>query len=81
VGIVSEPGVPGRHYRVRTKNELSLYDDPDTWVRETPERPGSWWPEWCRWLEQQSGPMEVPSASVTSRAALCAAPGSYVRAP
>jgi polyhydroxyalkanoate synthase len=81
VGIVSEPGVPRRHYRVRTTIELGLYSDPDTWVRETPERPGSWWPEWCRWLSEHSGPADVPSAKVTSKTALSDAPGTYVLQP
>jgi polyhydroxyalkanoate synthase len=79
VGIVSEPGVPGRHYRVRTTAELSLYADPDTWVSETAEKPGSWWPEWCRWLKGHSGE-PVPVATVLNEAAsLGAAPGTYVR--
>ena len=78
VGIVSEPGVPGRHYRVRTTAEQGLYADPETWVRETPERPGSWWPELCRWLEERSSPMEPVSEALTKAAALGAAPGTYV---
>jgi poly[(R)-3-hydroxyalkanoate] polymerase subunit PhaC len=79
VGIVSEPGVPGRHYRVRTKSELGRYADPDTWVRETGEKPGSWWPEWFGWLAQRSGPAQGVSALVTEPPSLGAAPGSYVR--
>jgi polyhydroxyalkanoate synthase len=78
VGIVSELGVPGRHYRVRTTAELGLYADPDTWARETPERPGSWWPELGRWLEERSGPLEPVSAALTKAASLGTAPGSYV---
>jgi poly[(R)-3-hydroxyalkanoate] polymerase subunit PhaC len=80
-GIVSEPGVPRRHFRVRTSTELGLYADPETWVRETAERQGSWWPELCRWLQGHSGPMEVSSSSVTSNATLGDAPGSYVLQP
>jgi len=79
VGIVSEPGVPGRHYRVRTTIELGLYADPDTWMRETPEKPGSWWPEWCRWLAQRSGRKEEVPPAADEHAALCDAPGTYVR--
>jgi polyhydroxyalkanoate synthase len=79
VGIVSEPGVPGRHYRVRTTAELGLYSDPDTWVQETAEKPGSWWPEWCRWLAQRSGPLQQPvEPDRAAPAGLCDAPGTYV---
>jgi poly[(R)-3-hydroxyalkanoate] polymerase subunit PhaC len=79
VGIVSEPGVPGRHYRVRTKAELGLYADPDTWVRETSVKPGSWWAEWFGWLAQRSSPAQNVSALVTQTPSLGTAPGIYVR--
>jgi poly[(R)-3-hydroxyalkanoate] polymerase subunit PhaC len=79
VGIVSEPGVPGRHYRVRTKSELGRYADPDSWVRETGVKPGSWWPEWFGWLAQRSGPAQKVSSLVTEPPSLAAAPGTYVR--
>jgi polyhydroxyalkanoate synthase len=78
VGIVSEPGVPGRHYRVRTKAELALYADPDTWVHETGVKPGSWWPEWFGWLSQRSDKMEPVDAARIPDASLANAPGSYV---
>jgi polyhydroxyalkanoate synthase len=78
VGIVSEPGVPGRHYRVRTKAEPGIYADPDTWVRETAVKPGSWWPEWCGWLSQHSGEMTSVDEARAAPAALGNAPGTYV---
>ena len=78
VGIVSEPGVPGRRYRVRTKADLELYADPDTWVRETAARPGSWWPEWFGWLAEHSGAMQPVDAACAAPASLGNAPGTYV---
>ncbi len=78
VGIVSEPGVPGRHYRVRTTAELGLYADPDSWVRETAVKPGSWWPELCRWLTERSGALQPVDAARKEPAGLCDAPGTYV---
>ncbi len=78
VGIVSAPGVPGRHYRVRTKPEISPYADPDTWVSETPEKQGSWWPALFGWLAAHSGPMQPVDAARATPTALCDAPGAYV---
>ena len=79
VGIVSAPGVPGRHYRVRTTPEISTYADPDTWVSETPEKPGSWWPALFGWLAAHSGPMQPIDAARATPEGLCNAPGIYVR--
>ena len=76
-GIVSEPGHAHRHYRVRTKSELALYADPETWQQETQERPGSWWPEWSRWLAERSGLMQ-PARSTATNPDLGDAPGHYV---
>ncbi|MGF1626595.1 MAG: PHA/PHB synthase family protein, partial [Alphaproteobacteria bacterium] len=28
---------------------------PDTWLRNAKEVPGSWWPEWQRWIEKHAG--------------------------
>jgi polyhydroxyalkanoate synthase len=78
VGIVSEPGVAGRRYRVRTTAELGLYSDPDTWLHETAVKTGSWWPEWCRWLGEHSGPAESLSPARSAPASICDAPGTYV---
>lgn len=76
-GIVSEPGHPRRHYRVRTKSELALYSDPETWVADTPERPGSWWTEWSHWLSERSGPLRA-ARSTDTELNLGPAPGRYV---
>ena len=80
-GIVSEPGRPGRHYRVHTKAELGPYADPDTWLKQTAVQDGSWWPEWCSWLAARSGPMGSAAAAGTDmqgKRSLGDAPGTYV---
>ena len=59
-GIVSEPGHAGRRYRVATKHAGEIYVDPDTWRAETPERDGSWWPEWQGWLAAHSSGRRAP---------------------
>jgi polyhydroxyalkanoate synthase len=80
-GVVPPPGVSGLHYRMRSKSDLESYVDPGTWLGETPERAGSWWPAWSEWLKERSGPA-VPAVPVGNAAhpALAAAPGLYVLA-
>ena len=81
-GIVSEPGHPGRSYRVMTKRRDDRYVDPDAWLALAPRLEGSWWPEWERWLEAHSGALAPPprmGAPDAGYPALADAPGSYVR--
>jgi len=80
-GIVSEPGHPDRHYRVATKRSTAPYADPETWRVKTPQKPGSWWPEWVAWLDARSGVPAAPpemGRAAAGYAPLCDAPGSYV---
>jgi polyhydroxyalkanoate synthase len=83
-GIVSEPGHPGRRYRVGTKRRTDNYVDPEVWAAETPRHEGSWWPCWSEWLTARSGepvappPLGAPDAGY---APVCDAPGTYVRIP
>jgi polyhydroxyalkanoate synthase len=74
-GIVSPPGKDGRHYRVSTKTAGARYQDPDSWFMATPEKEGSWWPEWQHWLAEKSG---AKVASIGIGTSLGAAPGRYV---
>jgi len=80
-GIVSEPGHPGRSFRVETKKAGDLYLDPERFLVEAPRKSGSWWPEWAAWLGDRSGaPTTVPPLGPpqADRASLRDAPGSYV---
>jgi len=83
-GVVSEPGHPHRVYQIADKSADALYVDPDTWAASVPERQGSWWPEWQRWLvEHSSGETELPAmgAPKSGYRPLMAAPGTYVLQP
>jgi polyhydroxyalkanoate synthase len=80
-GIVSQPGVAGRHYRMLTRKAGEPHRDPDAWVGDSQPATGSWWPAWQRWLGRRSGrPGKRPSLGASSGpyAPLCAAPGTYV---
>jgi len=79
-GIVSEPGHPGRKYRVATKRRNDYYRDPDRFLTME-SKDGSWWPEWVAWLKDHSGSPTAPP-SIGARLGGCPsledAPGSYV---
>ena len=80
-GIVSEPGHKGRRYRLRTKEDKDRYLDPDTWLKETEAKEGSWWPEWTAWLAHRSGePVAAPKMGAAERGLtpIADAPGAYV---
>ncbi|MGB8622136.1 MAG: alpha/beta fold hydrolase [Paracoccaceae bacterium] len=81
-GILSEPGHPGRHFRIGHRAPGALYTDPDSWVQTHEAREGSWWTEWAAWLQRQDGkktvtppPMGAPGAGLPPFAD---APGTYV---
>jgi polyhydroxyalkanoate synthase len=78
-GIVSEPGRPGRSYRMLSTRANDRHVDADTFERVAPRKEGSWWPEWFAWLESHSGdPAPPPSMGIPGKPPLCAAPGTYV---
>lgn len=83
-GIVSEPGHPGRRYRIGHRAAGGHYIDPETWTATTPVVEGSWWPAWIRWLgEHSSDPVPAPAmgAPELGLPALGDAPGRYVLDP
>ena len=80
-GVVSPPGRPGRHYRTGTKAEQDRYVDPEAWLRQTPPREGSWWPQFGQWLAARSAELVAPPAMGAPQrglAPLADAPGTYV---
>ena len=80
-GILSEPGHPGRHFRVATQRHQDRYIDPDAWLANNPPREGSWWPAWAAWLADRSSErVAAPPIGQTKRkfAPLDDAPGRYV---
>ncbi|MBF9033290.1 alpha/beta fold hydrolase [Rhodobacterales bacterium HKCCE2091] len=80
-GILSEPGHPGRHYRIGDRPAGALYQDPDSWLRAHDPVEGSWWTEWCGWLHRTSSPMSSPPPTGAAGAGyppLDDAPGTYI---
>ena len=81
-GIVSEPGHPGRRYRIATHHVGDTHPPPEQWLGEASMRDGSWWPAWQEWLAGLSGE-KIPPPSLGSATCPPAgdAPGRYVLEP
>lgn len=79
-GIVSEPGHPGRTYRIATAHEGQRFVPPGHWYHDTPVKEGSWWVDWQKWLLGGSGKKGAPPAmgAFSGVGAACPAPGGYV---
>lgn len=75
-GIVSEPGHPGRSYRIRERQSGSQYLSPKNWLQQAEERNGSWWLAWHDWLVQHASPNLVKAPKPANN--LPNAPGTYV---
>ncbi len=78
-GIVSEPGHDHRGFQVMTRKADARYIDPDAFLRQAPQKDGSWWPEWVAWLNTRSGePVDPPAMGAADHGSLGDAPGTYV---
>jgi polyhydroxyalkanoate synthase len=75
-GVINPPTKEKYGYRFGTKNPA----DAEEWFDRATERPGSWWPDWARWLARYAGG-QVPAREPGSEdfPSLEPAPGSYVR--
>ena len=58
----------------------AVHDDFETWFADAAEHPGSWWPDWHRWLSRRSG-KKVPARGPGDGdlPVIEPAPGSYVK--
>ena len=75
-GVVNPAGKP--KYQFWTGGPLDR--DFDSWLAAARETPGSWWPDWIRWVAAQA-PEKVPARipGEGKLKAICDAPGEYVR--
>jgi polyhydroxyalkanoate synthase len=78
-GVVSEPGHPHRHFRIRVREAGARTLGPDEWQGDTAAQDGSWWLAWAAWLARRtSGQIDPPSMGAPGSTPLCDAPGVYV---
>jgi polyhydroxyalkanoate synthase subunit PhaC len=77
--IVNPPGNEKASYRVAEQGD---HADPNRWLAEAEQRPGSWWEDWNAWLAKRSGPMREAPKRLGSRKfkPRGRAPGTYVLA-
>jgi polyhydroxyalkanoate synthase len=80
-GIVSEPGHPHRHFRLRVREPGGRTLGPEEWEKATTQQDGSWWPKWGVWLDGHSidEPLITPPhLGVRGAKQLGDAPGTYI---
>jgi len=80
-GIVSEPGHPHRHFRLRVREPGGRTLGPEEWEKDTAPQDGSWWPQWGAWLDRQSidePRILPPHLGVRGAKQLGDAPGTYI---
>ncbi len=76
-GIVNPAAKKRRSHWVGT----AYPEDPDAWVADAREVPGSWWPRWTEWLDRHGGGQRRAPSSCGSvqYKAIEPAPGRYVK--
>lgn len=75
-GVINHPAA--KKYQYWTNPELP--PTLEAWTQGATEHPGSWWPDWAKWLAEKSGP-KVPARDPAKGPlkAIEDAPGSYVK--
>jgi len=76
-GVINPPGKPKYQYWT---GGPATGADVDAWVAKAEEHPGSWWPDWLKWLTAQ-GDARVPARTIGGGKlkAIEDAPGAYVK--
>jgi polyhydroxyalkanoate synthase len=76
-GVVNPPAKKKRSYWTNPKISANAQN----WMDEAIENPGSWWPEWAKFLGEHGGKMvKTPAKSGNSKyQAIESAPGRYVK--
>ena len=76
-GVINPPGKPKYQYWTGKPPSGS---DVDKWMSTAKEHPGSWWPDWLKWLKGQDEET-VPARKIGSGKlkVIEDAPGSYVK--
>jgi polyhydroxyalkanoate synthase len=74
-GVVNPPAAEKYCYWTNTK----LPKTPDAWLETAKQTPGSWWPEWSKWLQKYGGgKVDARVPGTGGLPAIEEAPGSYV---
>ena len=75
-GVINPPAAKKYQYWTNEKGAKTI----DAWKKGAKEHPGSWWPDWDKWLSKLSGP-KIPArqAGDGELKTLGDAPGTYVK--
>ncbi|HQR70831.1 MAG TPA: class I poly(R)-hydroxyalkanoic acid synthase [Burkholderiaceae bacterium] len=78
-GAINPPSKNKRSYWAA--DDESLPANSEAWFNDATERPGSWWPDWSRWLARHAGSLKPAPKRYgdASHKPLEPAPGSYVK--
>ena len=77
-GVINPP--EKKKYQHWLVENGAAYEDFESWFADAEEHPGSWWPDWHRWLSRRSG-RKVPARGPGDGElpVIEPAPGSYVK--
>lgn len=77
MGIINPPSETSKmKYWV---SDNSTIRDPQAWILEQKQLPGSWWPDWVNWLNERCGELVPPPSMGNDKyPKLAKAPGTYV---
>ena len=70
-GVINPPAKNKYTYWTNPKTPKA----PDTWQKSTTKHPGSWWPNWQKWIKQHTNGQTTPPRI---KSPIEPAPGSYV---
>ncbi len=74
-GVVNPPAKQKYQYWTSTAKPATL----EQWLEKAQPHPGSWWPDWQKWMSRKSGP-KVPAREPGGPLGVIEdAPGSYVK--
>lgn len=75
-GVVNPPEANKYQYWTNEKGAANL----DDWLKGATETPGSWWPDWAKWIGERSGAkVKAPTPGSGKLKVIGDAPGTYVR--
>jgi polyhydroxyalkanoate synthase len=73
-GVVNPPEPEKYGYWTNKENPA----DPEAWLAGADESPGSWWPQWRKWIKKYAGgEIDARAPGDGELKAIEAAPGSY----
>jgi polyhydroxyalkanoate synthase len=75
--VINPPAKNKRYYYENSK----IAPTADEWLADAKQIPGSWWPDYTKWLEQFAGKQKLASTSFgnSKYKKMEAAPGVYVK--